>query len=222
MGGITRRTLLETQDIKESQVTHSKVLDHTLGSQDIDTTVGIIVAGTQIKDDLITEAHVLDHTLGSHNLGTTVAIIVEGTQIKDDLITEAHVLDHTLGSHNLGTTVAIIVEGTQIKDDLIGSEHIEAAGISYADQIKDGIIGTAKIVELQELGTIAAVTKTGVYLIFDSAFGAAPTLVATPLVDTLGGGTHLYIASLAAGSAELKLTGMGTVVAHYQAKGVRA
>lgn len=167
MGGITRRTLLETQDIKESQITASKVLDHTLGSQEFGTSAAIIILGTQIKDDVITAAHVLDHTLGSQNFGTTVGVIVAGTQIKD------------------------------------------------------AIIGTAKIVELQEHGTIAAVTKTGVYLTFDSAFGAAPTLVATPLYGTMAAGTFLYISSLVAGSAQLRLTGDGTVVAHYIARGAR-
>ena len=131
-------------------------------------------------------------------------------------------LDHTLGSHNLGTTVAILVEGTQIKTDLVGSEHLGNAAVSYATQIKDGIIGTAKIENLQEMGTVAGVTKTGVHLTFDSAFGAAPALVVSPLVTSLGEGTHMYIASLKAGSALLKLTGSGTVVAHYMAIGARA
>jgi len=166
MGAISRRTLIETQDIKESQVTGTKVLDHTLGSQE---------------------------------LGTSAAIIVEGTQIKEDLITEHHVLDHTLGSHNLGTTVAIIVEGTQIKDAIVTMDKLES---------------------LSEFGTLAGVTKTGTYLHFDTAFGAAPTLVVASIAG--GPGTVAELgAAPAAGSANVNLTGSGTIVVEYVAWGAR-
>jgi len=142
-------------------------------------------------------------------MGTTVAILVEGTQIKLDLIGSEHI------------EAGAIAYGTQIKADVIGSEHIEAAGISYADQIKDALITAAKFNELQEHGTVAVVTKTGVYLTFDESFGGTPTIVVSP-ESNVAAGTFPYVDKKLSGSALIKLTGSGTVVCDYIAWGARA
>jgi hypothetical protein len=156
MGSILRRSLVERQDIQPSAITHGKILDHTLGSQEFGTCEEIIIYGTQIKDDIIGSEHIqscaisygtqiINDLIGSEHIDA--GAIAYATQIKDDIIVAAHILDHSLGSQHLGTTVAIIVEGTQIEDDLIGSEHIANAAVSYATQIKDSIITGAKIVD---------------------------------------------------------------------------
>jgi hypothetical protein len=113
--------------------------------------------------------------------------------IKDASITAAKITSHTLGSQLLGTTVGIIVAGTQIKN---------------------AIVTPAKFSVLQEYGTVAAVTATGTYLTFDTAFSAPPAVVVTG-IDAVARLAHAPVA----GSAKIELGAAGKLVVHYVAWG---
>lgn len=117
--------------------------------------------------------------------------------IADDSITAAKVLDHTLGSYNLSTHRTIIGAGTQIRD---------------------AIITEAKFYEHLEHGTINAVTLTGRYKSFTTAFGAAPDVMVTAV------GTYDARVGLtpAAGSFKAHLDIAGTAMAMFVAWGDRA
>jgi hypothetical protein len=100
--------------------------------------------------------------------------------------------------------------------------HTQVESTKLADgaldtvDIKDASVTPAKFSVLQEYGTVAAVTATGTYLTFDTAFSAAPTVVVTGI----DAAARLANAPVA-GSAKIELGAAGTAVVHYIAWGAR-
>lgn len=95
------------------------------------------------------------------------------------------------------------------------STKIADASLETVD-IKDASVTPAKFSVLQEYGTVAAVTATGIWLTFDTAFSAPPTVVVTGI----DAAARLANAPVA-GSAKIKLGAAGTAVVHYIAWGAR-
>ena len=103
-----------------------------------------------------------------------------------------------------------ITRYTQVDSSDIANLSLET------EDYKDASITPAKFSLLQEYGTLAAVTATGIWLTFDTAFSAPPTVVVT------GIGTAAQLANApVAGSVKLELGAAGTAVVHYIAWGPR-